>query len=133
LQKIKIYEMFTETSKAERIEFDFMPFSLRIKTKKIKKKNFRPFITSFLPLLFCIFYQSWCNIWGFLYVEGLKKWTAAISLMCEGLVWMLSLPFIYSFASCNKLTIVLTIADLLNTCRISLWDFFIVTITINHP
>ena len=46
---------------------------------------------------------------------------------------MLSLPFIYSFASCNILTIVLTIADLLNTCRISLRDFFIVTITINHP
>ena len=47
--------------------------------------------------------------------------------------WMLSLPFIYSFASCNILTIVLTIADLLNTCRNSLRDFFIVTITINHP
>lgn len=35
----------------------------------------------------------------------------------------------------NLHTIVLTIADLLNTCRISLRDFFIfiVTITINHP
>ena len=45
--------MFTETSKAEKIEFDFMPFSLRIKTKKIKKK--RIFDPSLLLFCHCCF------------------------------------------------------------------------------
>lgn len=65
----------------------FYAFFIEDQNKKLKKRRiFRPFITSVLPLLFRIFYQSWCNIWGCRGVER-KKWTAATSLMCEGLLW----------------------------------------------
>lgn len=73
--------MFTETSKAERIEFDFMPFSLRIKIKKLKRRIFDPSLLLFFHCCFVSFINHDATF------EGLKKWTAAISLMCEGLVW----------------------------------------------